>query len=78
MAEWISVKRRKPKSGQMVWVACYRNRHKEYVVHEAVYNPDIEDFPFSGDGPSVRYWMPREDKPAPPKFRKESRDGSLD
>jgi hypothetical protein len=71
--EWISVKDRLPEPGQLLWVAKTRTALTSvsgrdpdgYTVVEAVYYPSRK-FPYSGDGPSVHFWMPRESPPAPP------------
>lgn len=65
MSDWISVKDGLPTGNQKVWVALLKSEGKDYFVRDAVYTPTSK-YPFSGDGPSVVYWMPRQDKPAPP------------
>lgn len=73
MSEWISVKQELPEDGQKVRIARIRSPRSSvsgpiahsYIVRATTYSKDSE-FPFGGDGPSVHYWMPRPDPPAPP------------
>lgn len=61
---WIKVTEYLPQQFQNVWI--FLGNHKLRSVSSAVYNKEREPYPFSGDGPSVSHWMPREEVPAPP------------
>ena len=62
---WVDVQKELPRDGQEVWTAVKRKYSKQYDIRQAVYAP-TSDYPFSGDGPSVKFWMPRKGKPAAP------------